>query len=51
MVWARAEFEGLPLSEESLFQLKNECGVLCTDTSLDPKHVLEDAILKVKNAL
>jgi replicative DNA helicase Mcm len=51
MVWARAEFEGMPLSQESMFQLKNECGVACTNTSLDPKKVLEDAILKVKNAL
>ena len=51
MVWARAEFEGMPLSQESMFQLKNECGVACTNTSLDPKKVLEEAILKVKNAL
>ena len=51
MVWAKAEYEGLPLSEESLFKLKNECGVLCTNTSLDPKHVLEEAISKLENAL
>jgi replicative DNA helicase Mcm len=51
MVWARAEHDGLPLSEETMFRLKNECGVLCTNTSLDPKSVLEEAISKVKNAL
>ena len=51
MVRAKAEYEGMPLSQESMFQLKNECGVLCTNTSLDPKHVLRDAIMKVKNAL
>ena len=51
MVRAKAEYEGMPLSQESMFKLKNECGVLCTNTSLDPKHVLRDAIMKVKNAL
>lgn len=51
MVWARAEYEGLPLSQESMIMLRSECGVMCTDTSLDPKHVLSEAISKVKNAL
>ena len=51
MVWARAEFEGLPLSNESMIMLRSECGVMCTNTSLDPKHVLSEAISKVKNAL
>jgi replicative DNA helicase Mcm len=51
MVWARAEFEGMPLSQESMFQLKSECGVMCTNTSLDPEHVLEEAISKLENAL
>ena len=51
MVWARAEFEGMPLSNESMIMLRSECGVMCTNTSLDPKHVLSEAIDKVKNAL
>ena len=51
MIRARAEFEGLPLSSESMQQLKFECGVMCTDTSLDPNSVLKDAMGKVKNAL
>jgi len=51
MVWARAEYEGLPLSQESMIMLRSECGVMCTNTSLDPKHVLSEAISKVKNAL
>ena len=51
MVWAKAEYEGLPLSQESMFKLKSECGVMCTNTSLDPEHVLEEAISKLENAL
>ena len=51
MVWARAEYEGLPLSQESMIMLRSECGVMCTDTSLDPKHVLSEALDKVKNVL
>ena len=51
MVWAKAEYEGLPLSDESMFSLKNECGVLCTNTSLNPDKVLREAISKLENAL
>ena len=51
MVWARAEFEGLPLSVETLSGLKNEVGILCINTSLDPDEVLKGAIGKVENAL
>ena len=49
MVSARTEFEGLPLSSESLQALKHECGVLCSNTSLDPKLVIEEALMKYEN--
>jgi replicative DNA helicase Mcm len=51
MVWARAEFEGLPLSSETIQGLKHECGVMCKGTSLDPKIVIEEALMKFENAL
>lgn len=51
MVWARAEYEGFPLSQDSLFALRHECNLLCKDTSLDGRKVLADAINKVKGDL
>jgi replicative DNA helicase Mcm len=51
MVYARIEFEGLPLSSESIQGLRQEAGVLCKDTSLDHKLVIEEAVMKYENAL
>lgn len=51
MIWAKAEYEGMPLSSESIQSLKIECGLMCHDTSLDPERVFNDSMLKVKNAL
>jgi replicative DNA helicase Mcm len=51
MVYARIEFEGLPLSSESIQGLRQEAGVLCKDTSLDHKLVIEEALMKYENAL
>ena len=51
MVNAKVEFEGYPLSSETLQGLRIECGMKCHDTSLDPDGVLDDILGKVKNAL
>ena len=51
MIKARAEFEGLPLSSETLQKLKVECGMLCHGTSLDHEEVFSDCLGKVENAL
>ena len=51
MVSTKIDFEGLPLSSETIRDLEMECGVMCANTSLDHKEVLNDAIEKVKNAL
>ena len=51
MVWARTEFEGWPLSSETIQGLKHECGLKCQGTSLDPNIVIEEALMKYENAL
>ena len=51
MVRAKADFEGFPLSAETIKKIGYECGVMCTNTSLDPDGVLKDAIRKVNDAL
>ena len=51
MVKAKAEYEGLPLSSESIQNLKHECGVLCQGTNLDYNVVMEDAITKFEKRL
>jgi len=51
MVKAKADFEGFPLSAETIKKMGYECGVMCTDTSLDPERVLNDTMEKVRNAL
>ena len=51
MVKAKADFEGWPLSAETIKKMGYECGVMCTDTSLDPDGVLKDTIRKVNDAL
>ena len=51
MITARIKFEGLPLSSETLQGLEIECGMMCHGTSLDPKRVFKEALMKVENAL
>ena len=51
MVWARTEFEGWPLSSETIQGLKHECGLKCQGTSLDPNIIIEEALMKYENAL
>lgn len=51
MVWAKIEFEGLPLSGETIQGLRHEAGRLCSGTSLDHKLVIEEALMKFENAL
>ena len=51
LVKARVDFEGLPLSQETVEKLGYECGVKCTNTSLDPEGLLSDIIRKVNDAL
>ena len=51
MVRAKADFEGFPLSSETIKKMGYECGVMCTDTSLDPDNVLKDILRKVGDAL
>ena len=51
MVKAKVEFEGYPLSSETLQGLEIECGMKCHGTSLDPDGVLDEIFEKVRNAL
>ena len=51
LVAKKADYEGLPLSSETFDELEMECDIMCANTSLDHKEVLNDAIEKVKNAL
>ena len=50
-VWAKLQHEGLPLSAESRRMLDRECERLCDGTSLDPKVVIEEALMKYEIAL
>ena len=47
----RIDFEGYPLSAETIKKIGYECGMLCHGTSLDPEGVLDDIIRKVGDAL
>ena len=51
MIKAEAEYEGFPLSNESLSKLEFECGLKCHGTSLDSEQVFRKCLLKVKNSL
>ena len=51
MVKAKIDFEGYPLSSETIQNLKFESGPLCNGTSLDHNIVVEEALMKFKNAL
>ena len=51
MIQAKVDFEGLPLSSESVSSLKHECGLMCYGTSLDSERVFKEALMKIENAL
>ena len=51
MIRSEAEYEGFPLSNESLSKLEFECGLKCHGTSLDSEQVFRKCLLKVKNSL
>ena len=51
MIRSEAEYEGFPLSNESLSKLEFECGLKCHGTSLDSERVFRKCLLKVKNSL
>ena len=48
MIKAKVEFEGLPLSGESIHSLKKECGLMCHGTSLDDEKVFREAMVKIE---
>jgi replicative DNA helicase Mcm len=48
MIKAKVEFEGLPLSDESIHSLKKECGLMCHGTSLDNEQVFKEAMKKIE---
>ena len=51
MIRSEAEYEGFPLSNESLSKLEFECGLKCHGTSLDSEQVFRKCLLRVKNSL
>lgn len=51
MIKSEADYEGFPLSNESLSKLEFECGLKCHGTSLDSEQVFRKCLLKVKNSL
>ena len=51
MIRSEADYEGFPLSNESLSKLEFECGLKCHGTSLDSEQVFRKCLLKVKNSL
>ena len=51
MIRAKVDFEGLPLSGQSIKSLKYECGLMCYGTSLDSERVFKEALMKIENAL
>jgi len=51
MVKASVDFEGLPLSGETMKRLKFKSGELCHGTSLDPDVVLQEILMRCEIAL
>lgn len=51
MIQAKVDYEGLPLSAESISSLKHECGLMCHGTSLDHERVFMEALMKIEKAL
>ena len=49
MIKAKVDFEGLPLSTESIQSLKIECGLKCHGTSLDSERIFKEALTKIEN--
>ncbi|MDO5860818.1 minichromosome maintenance protein MCM [Methanobrevibacter sp.] len=48
MIKAKVDFEGLPLSGESINSLKKECCLMCHGTSLDDEKVFREAMAKIE---
>ena len=51
MIKSEAEYEGFPLSNESLSKLEFECGLKCHGTSLDSEQVFRKCLRRVENSL
>ena len=51
MIKSEADYEGFPLSNESLSKLEFECGLKCHGTSLDSERVFRKCLRRVKNSL
>ena len=51
MIRSEAEYEGFPLSNESLSKLEFECGLKCHGTSLDSERVFRKCLRRVENSL
>lgn len=51
MIKSEADFEGFPLSNESLSKLEFECGLKCHGTSLDSERVFRKCLRRVENSL
>lgn len=51
MIKSEAEYEGFPLSNESLSKLEFECGLKCHGTSLDSERVFRKCLRRVENSL
>ncbi len=51
MIRSEADYEGFPLSNESLSKLEFECGLKCHGTSLDSERVFRKCLRRVENSL
>ena len=51
MIKSEADYEGFPLSNESLSKLEFECGLKCHGTSLDSEQVFRKCLRRVENSL
>lgn len=51
MIRQKADFEGLPLSGETIKDLKIECGMLCHEHNMSDKGIFDLAYENVKNSL
>ena len=51
MIKSEADYEGFPLSNESLSKLEFECGLKCHGTSLDSERVFRKCLRRVENSL
>ena len=51
MIIAKQEFEGEPLSDETIKQLKMECGLLCHEKGIKREGIFDIAYSNVKKTL